>query len=490
MFRIPMWLRRSLMFLGAVVGALVGAPVAFGAADDVTTTVLANDEMTEYIAEKTLRVALFHMAVYQFAEKFTLPKGEGRTFMATRYEHIQLAQNPATQGTTPANTPMVVNRVSCTAEQWIQIITIPDVPLLSVKHPVMQKAIDRLGVAAAKVFERETQRTMMAATNTQFANAKASRDLLVATDVMTSLEISKAVTNLRKNGAEDWRRSNTNTSKGYLQKLIPEGGGTKIAVPGLGESPVGLIGIVDPDVEQDLNQDSTFTQAASYSNIRPLQTGEIGKWKGVVWIRSNYMPYISLLTSPAVAGANMTGFAGGLSASTTYDITVTRAAKTYGLEEGVSAVISTDTGGGNDSLSVVLPTNTDYIYRIYIGSSGGTRYLVATASSTLAVTADDLTGPTYAGGQTVYVTALPTSGDTAPVAPASGVTVHVVWVFGNEAVGCTELDALQAFLTPATASDSDPAVQRRKCSYKTMFKPLILNHNMIRKIEAGSAFAG
>lgn len=490
MSKISMWLRRSLMFLGAALGALAGFPVAFGAADDVTTTVLSNDEMTMYLADKTLRVALFHMATYQFAEKFTLPKHEGRTFMATRYEHINLPQNPATQGTTPANTPMVVNRVSCTAEQWVQVITIPDVPLLSVKHPVMQKAIDRLGVAAAKTFEREVQRTMMAATNTQFANAKASRDLLIATDVMSSLEISKAVTNLRKNGAEDWRRSSTNTTKGYLQKLIPEGGGTKIAVPGLGESPVGLIGIVDPDVEQDLNQDSTFTQAASYSNIRPLQVAEIGKWKGVVWIRSNFMPYISLLTSPTVTGANMTGFAGGLTAATVYDITVTRAAKTYGLEEAVSAVISTNTGGGNDSLSVVLPTDTAYIYRIYAGSSGGTRYLVATTSSALTVTADDLTGPTYEGGQTVYVTAIPTSGDTAPVAPASGVTVHVVWVFGNEAVGCTELDALQAFLTPATPSDSDPAVQRRKCSWKTMFKPLILNHNFIRKIECGSAFAG
>jgi N4-gp56 family major capsid protein len=486
MERVLYWSKRVGMLLLALVGSLVGAPVAFGV-NEVTTTVLTNDEMTMYLAEKTLRTALFHMATYQFCEKFTLPKGEGRTFMATRYEHVNLPQNPAAQGVTPGNTAMVVNRVSCTVEQWVQVVTIPDVPLLSVKHPVLQKAIDRLSVAAAKTFERETQRVMMAGTNVQFANSKASRDLLVATDVLTSLEIGKAVTNLRKNGADDWRRSNTNTTKGYLQKLLPEGGGTKLAIPGMGESPVGLIGIVDPDVEQDLSVDGTFVQAASYSNIRALQVGELGKWKGVVWIRSNFMPYVTLLASPTVANANCTGQT-GMGAVGNTDITVTRCSLTYGLEEAVSATQTVNVS--NNSISVVLPAGATYCYRIYVGGSAGTRYLCTTAASLTTAAADDLTGPTFAANQTLYITAIPTSGDTSPVAPAAGVTVHSIWIFGNEAVGAAELDALQAFMTPAAPSDSDPAVQRRKVSWKAVWKSLILNQNFLRRIEAGSAFAG
>lgn len=478
--------RHVWLWLLAAAGALVGAPVALGV-NEVTTTVLANDEIVDYIADKTLRVAMFYMATYQFAEKFTIPQHSGRTFMATRYEHIQLPQNPLQQGVTPGNTAMTITRVSCVTEHWGQVITIPDVPLLSIKHPVMQKAIDRLGVAAAKTCEREVQRAMLAATNNQFGNTRASRDLLVAGDTINSLEISKVVTNLRKNGADDWRRSNTNTTKGYLQKLIPEGGGTKIAVPGLGESPVGLIGICDPDVEQDLQTDATFTQAASYSNIRALQVNEIGKWKGVVWIRSNFMPYLSRLASPTVANANCTGQT-GMGAAGNTDISVSRVSLTYGLEEGISLTQTVNVA--NNSISLVLPAGATFAYRVYVGANNGTRYAVQTAASALAATADDLVGPTFSANQTIYITAIPTTGDTAPVAPAAGVTVHVVWVFGNEAVGCAELDALQAFLTPATPSDSDPLVQRRKAGWKLFFKPLILNNSFLRKLEVASAFAG
>jgi hypothetical protein len=200
------------------------------------------------------------------------------------------------------------------------------------------------------------------------------------------------------------------------------------------------------------------------------------------------MPKITLLASPTTAGANITGFAGGLSASTVYDVTVTRIRKAYGLEEAVSAVIAQNTGGGNDSISVILPTDTTFMYRLYIGSSAGTRYLVPTAASATTVAADDITGPTYEGGQTVYITQLPTSGDTGPVAPASGVTVHVTWVFGMEAYGCVELDKLNAYLTEDKATKDDPLNQRRMAGWKAFYKTLVLNHNYLRKIESGSFF--
>jgi len=80
--------------LAWVASLLVGAPVAFGMADEVTTTVLTNDEATEYIAEKTLRVALVHLAAYQFAEKHTLAANSGRLFQMTRYEHLTLPRTP------------------------------------------------------------------------------------------------------------------------------------------------------------------------------------------------------------------------------------------------------------------------------------------------------------------------------------------------------------------------------------------------------------
>lgn len=484
------WTKTSLLYALATVATLFGVPATFAMADEVTTAVLTLDEATEYIAAKTLRTALFQLAAYQFAEKHKLPTREGRTFSLTRYEPVNLPQNPLSQGVTPANTPMSVSRVQAVAEQWGAVITIYDVPQLTLAHDVLQKAIKRLGEQAAKVYERESQRAMLATTNNQFANAKTSRDLLVATDYITSLEIRKAVTNLRKNGTAKWRRSASNTPKSYIERMQPEGGGTTAAKPGMDAQYSGLIGIVDTDVAQDLSNDSTFVNAASYSNIRALHVNELGMWLGVVWIESNFMPQLSLLASPTTAGANMTGFAGGLAGGTAYDFKVTRVAKSYGLEEAISAKIDQSTGGGDDAVSVVLPANTAFMYRIYAGADAGTMYAVPSVASAVGVTANDITGPYFEGGQTVIVTAIPTSGDTAPVTPATGVTVHVTWIFGDEAFGCVELDRLEATLTPNEASDSDPLKQRRKAGWKSMFKCVVQNSSYIRKLESASAFAG
>ena len=475
------------LWLALIIGTfLTGAPVVFGMANEVSSTTLANDEATEWISDKTLRVAFFHLATYQFAEKHKLPEGQGRVFKIPRYEHLYLPQNPLTQGVTPGNTSMTINEVHCTAEQWGAVITIYDVPILTTKHNLLRKGIEGLGVQAAKTFERENQRAMLGGTNVQLANSKASRSLLVSTDTLTSREIRAAVANLRNNGATDWTRTETNTSSAYIEKALSFGGGTKKAMPGLeGQAKAGFIGIVDPYVEADLGGDATFVNAAAYQNIRALYLGEIGNWLGANWIRSNYMPQLTLLSSPVCADATLT-VATGLTA-VAHDLTVTRVSKNYGIEEAISANI--DVTVTNNGISVALPTAAAYMYRIYLGLDGATKYLVPSVGTTLTAAAEDLTGPCYEGNQTVYLYTLPTTGDTSPVAPASGVTVHLVWIFGAEAFGAVELQALEATLTPNEASDSDPLKQRRKIGWKVFYKCVVQNNNFLRRIEVGSAFA-
>jgi N4-gp56 family major capsid protein len=476
----------------AVLSLLVGAPIAMGA-NEVTTTILTNDEATEYIAEKTLRIALVRLAAYQFAEKHTLGANSGRLFQLTRYEHLTLPQNPLQEGTTPANTPMTISKVTAMSEQWGAVITMYDVPLLTIKHNVLQKAIELLGMQAAKVFEREMQRTLMSCTSVAWAGtSNADRTGLASGDHITSLDIQKAVAALRNAGAEDWSRTSSNTNSAYLKRIGGSGGGTDTAQATMGEPETGLIGLIDPYVEQDIVQDATFLLAAQYSNQRRLYQGEVGKWLGVVFVRSNLMPSISLLSSPSCAGATMTGFVATLHADDAYDITVTRIRKAYGIEEAVSAKIDVTTGGADQAIGVVLPVNTAYMYKVYIdvGDSAGVQYEVQTASSALTVTADDLQGPVFEGGQTIYITAPPAvTGNAAPVDPATGLTVHTTWIFGKEAFGVVELDKLQATLTPNTASDSDPLIQRRKAGWKAMFKCVIQNHDFIRLIESTSDFA-
>ena len=88
-----------------------------------------------------------------------------------------------------------------------------------------------------------------------------------------------------------------------------------------------------------------------------------------------------------------------------------------------------------------------------------------------------------AASGSVNVGTIPTSGNVAPAAPASGFTTHFSLIFGKEALSCVELNKIHAYLTPATPSDSDPLVQRRKVGWKTDFKAVITNDNFLARIE-------
>jgi N4-gp56 family major capsid protein len=91
-------------------------------------------------------------------------------------------------------------------------------------------------------------------------------------------------------------------------------------------------------------------------------------------------------------------------------------------------------------------------------------------------------------GSNVAITALNPDGALAPVAPATGITVHNVFIIGKGAYGITDLSAVERYITPAQATDSDPLAQRRKTGWKAFFKTIILNQDFIAKIECASAY--
>jgi hypothetical protein len=255
-------------------------------------------------------------------------------------------------------------------------------------------------------------------------------------------------------------------------------------------------GVIDPFVEADISKDPTFQTAASYSNIGTLKDFVAGRWMGVEWSRSNGIPIISLMsatwyTIPAAGSvAAVTGgtlFAGGSSVI----VRVTRVDPMTGFETVIGPEV-TVTNASPFSASIQLngaaPTGT---YKIYSTLQGG-----ATGTATLQVrmrhTAGATDGPIFlvASGApstgSAYVVL--GSGPVAPPTPPATINIHVSYVMGRGFLGATTLSGLKTFITPATASDSDPLAQRTKASWKQMFKALVLNPAFGTRIESASAF--
>lgn len=398
------------------------------------------DNAQKYIAAQTLKRVNRDVIVYGLGKKEKLPHRYSKTFQYTRYEKLDLPYSPLSEGVTPSSgSDMNISTVQAVMDQWGSFVNLSDVAQITAKHPALQQAIQLLGEQASETIDREAIKLLLSNTNVTYPGAAISRATIAAADYMDTLTVKKVVADMRKQGAR--------TRMGRL-----------------------FFGLLDPFVEMDLAEDTTFKEAASYSNIMALQNGEVGIWMGVRWVCSNLLPTIQRLGDPAFATS---ATAGSLANATTYYAKVVQVDNSLGFEVGVSQEVSAATGAGDTSMDITMPAATGYTYNVYFGDTSGQTYLQSEQNAAAAV---------------VNVGAVPASSDLPPAEPAVGVEVHYSWVLGDEAFAVPELMSLQTFLTPAQASDSDPLLQRRKASWKVMFKPVICNELFLERIESASRF--
>jgi N4-gp56 family major capsid protein len=398
-----------------------------------------------YIAQKTLLIALRRLAIYQLCDKVPMPKNNSLTFQYTRYERFALPQYPLSEGVTPTGIPMTITPVQAVMSQWGAIVQISDISIDTVKHPVLQKAIDLMAHQSQETIDRECAKVALSGANVYYPNpATTSRSGIAATDYVTSTVIGRVVSVMRNYGA------------------MPYDEGEDL-----------YVGVVDSFVNDDISVDSTFVDAAKYGMIKKLLVNEIGEWKGVRWVRSNTIPFIGLLAGGSAASS---ATAGSLSSSTEYDAVLTIVDALTGYEVYVSAVFSATTGVGASSIQISVPAlpsdaTPGSTYNLYFGPHAGILYLAQTGL---------LASGSYNQG------VVPLSGAVAPATPASGFKTHFTLVFGKEAISCVELEKIHAFITPAVPTDSDPLVQRRTVGWKALFKAVITNDNFMARIESAS----
>lgn len=402
-------------------------------------------DVSTYIAQKTLMIAMKRLAVYQIVDKVALPKNNSRTFQYTRYERMNLPQSALSEGVTPSDSSMSISTVTAVMDQWGAVIPLSDVSIDSVKHPVLQKAIELAAHMAQETVDREIVKVLLTGSQIYYpAASTSSRSAIASSDVMSSAAVGKTVSHLRGNGAIP-----------FDQDLY--------------------VGVFDSYSEVDMTTDATFVDAAKYGMIKKLLVNEVGEWKGVRWIRSNTLPSVTLLTGGSSADS---ATAGSLANSTTYNFSFSVVDAATGHETYVGASQSATTGASHSSVDCTTPAlpagaTAGSKFNIYAGLNGGTRYLAYSS-----ISASTLQN----------VGSIPTSGQVAQATPPSGFAVHFAFILGKESVSCIELNKIKAYLTPATPSDSDPLVQRRKVGWKCDFKTVICNNNFLARIEHATNF--
>ncbi len=419
-----------------------------GAANLQTSATFA-DSVRAHLAKQTLAIAKKKMAFWQIGDALTdLSGGMGKVWKGVRYERIPKPLAPLTEGTTPAGSSMSITPVTGIAEQWGRYVTLTDVGLLTVTHPIMVKANELLGKNAAETIDTETQRVLQYGSQVYFPGTVTARSGLnaMATHKLTHATILKAVSWLDDRGADTFDGSS------YL-------------------------GVVDPLVANDFTQDSTFVAAAQYSAVNKLFNNEIGTWAGVRWIKSNHVQRYTTLGAPSTAAGTTSGAA--LTQNRTYWVVLVHR-NPNNQNEVIYQRKNQALATGNNRITLTIPAHpvAGGVFDVYVGigeddtaaAYQGAKYLGSTSTTgAYLITADG-------------------TGAEAPVPPAelsaaSRQTVHNVYIFGKGGWGKVDLTGLTRHITPAAASDSDPLEQRRKTGWKAFYKSIILNNDFFCRIE-------
>lgn len=424
-------------------------------ADTYTTfAAMANDAPNVYIAMKMIELLERMLVMDKIADKFPLENGNSKTLRVVRVSRVALPNAPLVEGVTPSTLNLVLENVDVTVEQWGIVVALTDVLELTVKHPMLNIAIERVAMAMKETAEREDAQVLMAATNVTYPGAVTTRANLTAADVFDTPLAIAINAKLEMRGAP---------------KYMPDGQYMGLFQP--------------PHKAAVLGSDQTFQQASNFSRVEKLEYGYVGPWMGIDWILGNFLPMFVGVATPTTAAATATkamyavGTSGTL-ATANYQLQVVGREVTTDYERRISVQTGNIAVTSPGSIAVTLPTSTNYTYDIYLTVAGGVvPFLVASRQ---------------AAGSTYTITTPPTGTErVAPVAPALGVSVYPGFVVGRSAFGCCTLNgmSLQTFTTPKGASDSDPLSQRRKVGAKYMRKCFILDNNFIERFETSSSLA-
>ncbi len=434
-----------------------------------------SSDIENYIADKTLPLARRQLVAYQFGDPATLPKGRGTTYTATRFNRVPLPFAPLSEGVPPIGETMTISQVSAVAQQWGDKITITDVAELTIKHPLVQKAQELMGLQIGETLDRNTFNSVMAGTQVNYVNTRGARASLVAGDVLNPHEINRAVGALSTIGAPRYMGDEETDIK-----VKAEAGGSSAS-----KNPRQMphyVSIMHPLPVQDMRENSTVVTAWSYSDLNRLYNAEVGEWGGVRFCSSNMVP-----TFTGVAAVEGTPGSSGALATGTYYIQVT-ASDTQNQYETliyqVSAAISVT--GPNGSVSVTLPSTSGYTYNVYLSTDTTPANLGLSASGPtvgpLAGQATQLTA-----GATVIITNTGTA-QTPPAAPGTGITVYPTFIFGRGSYAQVSLDEVK--ITALFGADkSDPLNQLRVVGWKCFYGTLISNNSFFMRIESTSAFS-
>ena len=304
-----------------------------------TTSALAPEFPAAYYKTQALKELKKKYLFYQFAQKQPLPKHNGKNVQFRIVQYYAASTTPLVEGTPPAGLDPAVDEVLIGIQQFGDWTGISDLASFVAVDNLVALEVDKLTRLQHEKIELLNVAKLKLASNVIYAAngsgvVPASADALTAAHAVTSLELRKAVRDLKKNNAQPYYRN----GKPYY------------------------ICIVNPDSTYALQNDTTWKDVSKYQDSEKIENGEIGKLFGCIVVESPFP--ISWL------GANLTAAARNLTVASSSGKVITvdeaisaaeataLAARKIILNGAVYTVVSSATGAAGAATVTVAETIT------------------------------------------------------------------------------------------------------------------------------------
>lgn len=210
-------------------------------------------ENQEFYDRALLERELPELLFYEDGDKKVIPTGKGTSIEFRKWNSLEIPEESLTEGVTPKGSKLNITKITATAKQEGDFVSLTDVLNMQSKDPVITETSEVCGEQAGQTIDIRVRDIVSSGTNVQYPNNKVGRDNLTNDDVLTGkmLRVAKALL-----GHANIKPFEDGTYHAIINELQAF------------------------DLKNDVSENN-FTDVMKYAAPDKILSGEIGKYDGI-----------------------------------------------------------------------------------------------------------------------------------------------------------------------------------------------------------------
>lgn len=194
------------------------------------------------------------------AQKKNVPMNSGKTVYFTRFTPLAIITSALSEAANPTAVDMTAATVSATLADYGTYVTVGSLYSMTSIEEGLSEHVSVIGQNAGESIDQLIRTELTSGATTQLPSGASYLSTIHTTDILTGLEIRRAVRTLKNNKAQKF-----------------EGGNFR--------------GIIGPYTAMDLMGNSEWLDAHRYTTSEAIERGVVGKLHGVEFVESNNQAY-------------------------------------------------------------------------------------------------------------------------------------------------------------------------------------------------------